>query len=225
MTLHKEGFGTIAVAIVTFIVINVASHYLFGSGLVFDIILGVTATVVFLVTNFFRCPKRHAMKAEGAIISPADGKVVVMEEVMEEEVLKTKVLQVSIFMSPTNVHINWYPINGIIKYVRHHSGKFMKAYLPKSSTENERTSIVIERSNGTQILVRQVAGAMARRIVCYAEEEEKAKQSNQMGFIKFGSRVDLYLPLDVKMDVKIGDKVVGSQTILGWFNDKKQQEG
>lgn len=221
MTLHKEGFSTIAIAIVSFIVINVASHYVFGSGLWFDIILGVTAVLLFLITNFFRCPKRHAVKVEGAIVSPADGKVVVMEEVYEPEVLKCNVLQLSIFMSPTNVHINWFPINGIVKYVRHHSGRFQKAYLPKSSTENERSTILIERDNGTQILVRQVAGAMARRIVCYAEEETKVKQSSQMGFIKFGSRVDLYLPLDVKPVVKIGDKVVGSQTILGWFNDKK----
>lgn len=221
MTLHKEGFGTIAISIVTFIVINVASHHLFGSGMAFDIILGVTALLLFLITNFFRSPKRHAVRVDGAIVCPADGKVVVMEEVYEPELLKCNVIQLSIFMSPTNVHINWFPIGGIIRYVRHHSGRFQKAYLPKSSTENERSSVLIERENGTQILVRQVAGAMARRIVCYAEEDAKVKQSSQMGFIKFGSRVDLYLPLDTELICKIGDKVIGSQTILGWFKDKK----
>ena len=222
MTLHKEGFSTIAITIVTFIVINVVSHYLFGSGLAFDIVLGVSAILLFLVTNFFRCPKRHPVTVEGSIVCPADGKVVVMEEVYEPELLKCNVLQLSIFMSPTNVHINWFPIGGIVRYVRHHSGRFQKAYLPKSSIENERSSVLIQRENGTQILVRQVAGAMARRIVCYAEEEAKVKQASQMGFIKFGSRVDLYLPLDTEIVVKIGDKVRGSQTILGWFNDKKE---
>jgi phosphatidylserine decarboxylase len=120
-------------------------------------------------------------------------------------------------MSVFNVHINWFPIKGVVKYFRHHNGRFMAAYLPKSSTENERTSVVIENEKGTQILVRQVAGAMARRIVCYAEEETNISQGQQMGFIKFGSRVDLYLPLDTRIDVELDQKVSGRQTILGWF--------
>lgn len=216
MTLHKEGISTIAIAIATFIAINSLCYWL-CSETAFNIILFVTIVPTVMVINFFRSPKRHMVKQEGAIIAPADGKVVVIEECFEPEYLKCQCLQVSIFMSIFNVHINWFPINGIIKYFRHHNGKFQAAYLPKSSTENERTTVVIERSNGTQILVRQVAGAMARRIVCYAKENTEATQCSQMGFIKFGSRVDLYLPIGTKIDVKLGDKVTGSQTVLGWF--------
>lgn len=216
MTLHKEGYSTIATAAIIFTIVNVATYY-FCNETIFDIVLGVTVIPFILVINFFRNPNRHTIVNDGAIIAPADGKIVVIEECYEPEVLKCQCLQVSIFMSVFNVHINWFPIKGIVKYFRHHSGDFKAAYLPKSSTENERTSIVIERDNGTQILVRQVAGAMARRIVCYAQEEKAAKQSTQMGFIKFGSRVDLYLPIDTQIDVKLNDKVTGSQTILGWF--------
>lgn len=216
MTLHKEGFATILLSIIIFLAINTVS-YLFLPRVVFYIILAVTAIILFLVINFFRNPRRHSVEADGAILAPADGTVVVIEETYEPEVLKCQCLQVSIFMSLFNVHINWFPIAGRVKYYKHHNGNFMAAYLPKSSTENERSSVVIERPNGTQILVRQVAGAMARRIVCYAEEGKNVKQSEQMGFIKFGSRVDLYLPLGTQIDVKLKDKVTGSQTILGWF--------
>lgn len=218
MTLHKEGITTILVAFLLFCAINVSVYYLVDSTLVFKIVFFVTAIFFFLVTNFFRNPKRHAItNMPGAIIAPADGKVVVIEECFEPEVLKCQCLQVSIFMSVFNVHINWYPISGMVKYARHHYGRFQAAYLPKSSTENERTSVLIEQDNGTKVLVRQVAGAMARRIVCYAKEDYRAKQANQMGFIKFGSRVDLYLPLGTKIDVNIDDKVTGSQTVLGWL--------
>lgn len=216
MTLHKEGFTTIVIATLIFLAINVVC-YIFLPRIAFYILLGITVIVWFLVVNFFRSPSRHVFAAEGAIVAPADGKVVVIEETFEPEVLKCQCIQVSIFMSVFNVHINWYPISGIVKYFRHHNGNYMAAYLPKSSTENERSSVVIERGNGQQILVRQVAGALARRIVCYATEGKLVNQASQMGFIKFGSRVDVYLPLGTQIDVKLKDKVVGSQTILGWF--------
>lgn len=218
MTIHKEGYGTIAVAFLVLIAINVAVYLLSGnstSALQFSFILTLIPTL--LVINFFRSPKREAVVNDKAIIAPADGTIVAIEEVDEPEYLKTKCLQVSIFMSPLNVHINWYPIKGVIKYSKHHSGRFQGAYLPKSSTENERTSVVLQQPDGTQILVRQVAGAMARRIVCYAEENLPAKQGEEMGFIKFGSRVDLYLPLGTKIDVKMDDKTTGRQTIIGWL--------
>ncbi len=217
MTLHKEGLATIVVSIVFFVILNVVV-YSVASSTIFQVTLFVSAVVVCLVTNFFRNPRRRPMTAyPDAVVCPADGKIVVIEEVYEPEVLKCQCLQVSIFMSVFNVHINWYPISGVVKYVRHHYGRFQAAYLPKSSTQNERTSVVIEREDGTKVLVRQVAGALARRIVCYAKEEYTAKQANQMGFIKFGSRVDMYLPLGTKIDVNIDDKVSGSQTIIGWL--------
>lgn len=219
MTLHKEGITTIIVAFLLFAIINVTTfHIAGGNTLVFKLIFFVTAIFFFLVTNFFRNPRRHTIvDSPDAIIAPADGKIVVIEETYEPEVLKCQCLQVSIFMSVFNVHINWYPVSGMIRFARHHYGRFQAAYLPKSSTENERTSVLIEQDNGRKILVRQVAGALARRIVCYAKEEYRAKQANQMGFIKFGSRVDLYLPLGTQIDVKMGDKVTGSQTVLGWL--------
>ncbi|MBR8534729.1 phosphatidylserine decarboxylase family protein [Carboxylicivirga sediminis] len=216
MTIHKEGYGTIIVVLAFLLALNYGIFFL--TGVEVTKFTSLASFVVFaLVLNFFRNPKREAVVQDGAIIAPADGKVVAIEEVEEDEYLKTKCLQVSIFMSVFNVHINWFPIKGIVKYFRHHNGRFMAAYLPKSSTENERTSVVIENEKGTQILVRQVAGAMARRIVCYAEEEKGIEQGQQMGFIKFGSRVDLYLPVDTRIDVELEQKVTGRQTILGWL--------
>lgn len=214
MTIHKEGYKIIFVAIVIFLAINFSIYLFVDSTLVVQVILGITSVAVFLVVNFFRSPKRICSPIDQAIVTPADGKVVVVEEVDEPEFLKVKCMQVSIFMSPLNVHVNWFPMGGIVKYVRHHKGRFMGAYLPKSSTENERTTVVIENENGKQILVRQVAGAMARRIVCYAQENINVEQGEQMGFIKFGSRLDLYLPIDADVKVKIGDKVQGTQTTI-----------
>lgn len=219
MTIHKEGFGTIAVVFVLLSLINAAIGYFVNWNTeVLQLTLLLSVILLFLVVNFFRSPKRDAILNEKAVISPADGKIVAIEEVEETEVLNTKCLQVSVFMSVTNVHINWFPISGVVKYSKHHSGRFMAAYLPKSSTENERTTVVVESDKGKQILFRQVAGAMARRIVCYAKEGEKVSQGTQTGFIKFGSRVDVYFPLDSQIDVKLGQKVIGSQTILGWID-------
>jgi phosphatidylserine decarboxylase len=214
MTIHKEGFKIIFVALVIFVAINTGVLLFTQNITVLQASLIITGILLLLIINFFRSPKRICPKNENAIITPADGEVVVIEEVDEPEYLKTKCMQVSIFMTPFNVHVNWFPIGGLVKFVRHHSGRFMGAYLPKSSTENERTTVVIEHSSGKEILVRQVAGAVARRIVCYAKENTNVEQGQQMGFIKFGSRLDVYLPLDADIKVNIGDKVKGTQTII-----------
>lgn len=179
----------------------------------------LTASIVLylLIVNFFRFPNRVILQDDNSILAPADGKIVVIEETEEPEYFRDKRIQVSIFMNIFNVHINWFPVNGIIKYFKYHKGKYAAAYLPKSSTENERTTIVIGGSNGQTVLMRQIAGAIAKRIVSYAPVGGKARQDRHAGFIKFGSRVDLFLPLDTKIEVKLGQKTVGSQTVIGRF--------
>lgn len=183
-------------------------------------ILGV---LYLLVVNFFRSPKRvfHGDQ-KNAVIASADGTVVALEETFEDEYLHCRVIQLSVFMSVLNVHANWFPVNGEVVYTRHHSGRFMAAYLPKSSTENERSTVVIRTPEGQLVLMRQVAGAMARRIVTYAEPGMEASVEDHMGFIKFGSRVDLFLPLGTEIFASIGDKTIGGITQVGRlrpFND------
>ncbi|MDO4461370.1 MAG: phosphatidylserine decarboxylase family protein [Bacteroidia bacterium] len=217
MRLHKEGYPTIAIAITLFVAVFAACYFTMGLSIATYIILAIFGLFTTLVVSFFRVPHRVTSRMDGAIVAPADGTIVAIEEVDEPEVLKCRCLQVSVFMSVFNVHINWYPISGAIRYYRHHNGNFKAAWLPKSSTQNERSSVVIENEKGVKILVRQIAGALARRIVTYSKEGQNIEQSSQMGFIKFGSRVDLYLPLGTQIDVKLKDKVVGSQTILGWL--------
>lgn len=214
MTIHKEGYRILVVLLLVLVGINVVLAILIGPCLLAVLL---SALIFLPVLNFFRSPNRQPFINDKAIVAPADGKIVVIEEVEEPEFLKGKALQVSVFMNVFNVHINWYPLAGIVRYFRHHSGRFMGAYLPKSSTENERTTVALEHSSGKTVVVRQIAGAVARRIVCYAEEETKAEQGAQMGFIKFGSRVDIYLPLDARIDVALGQKVKGRQTIIGWL--------
>ncbi|BAX79586.1 phosphatidylserine decarboxylase family protein [Labilibaculum antarcticum] len=219
MTIHKEGYGIITVFFLILAAIDALIYFTAGSGLLLNSFLVVTIVFFLLIVSFFRVPKRIPVVGDNLIIAPADGTVVVIEETEELEYFKDRRLQVSIFMSPLNVHINWYPVQGLVKYVKHHSGLFLKAWLPKSSTENERTTIVIEKDEKITVLMRQIAGALARRIVSYSVEGEKVDQSKQEGFIKFGSRVDLYLPLGTKIDVKLRQKVTGSQTIIGRFSD------
>lgn len=214
MTIHKEGYRILVVLLLVLVGINVVLAILIGPCLLAVLL---SALIFLPVLNFFRSPNRQPFINDKAIVAPADGKIVVIEEVEEPEFLKGKALQVSVFMNVFNVHINWYPLAGIVRYFRHHSGRFMGAYLPKASTENERTTVALEHSSGKTVVVRQIAGAVARRIVCYAEEEIKAEQGAQMGFIKFGSRVDIYLPLDARIDVALGQKVKGRQTIIGWL--------
>ena len=184
----------------------------------------VSGTLFLLVLNFFRSPKRR-FKGDvvDAVVSSADGKVVALEEVYEDEYLKTNCIQLSVFMSVFNVHANWFPVNGKVIYTKHHNGRFLAAYLPKSSTENERSTVVIETPDGRKVLMRQIAGAMARRIVTYAEPGDDANIEDHMGFIKFGSRVDLFLPLDTEIFVKLGDKTLGGVTLLGRLNSKSDK--
>lgn len=181
----------------------------------FYVVLAVTGSVYLVIVNFFRCPPRHFEdETSGIVIAPADGKIVCIEEVEETEFLKEKRIMVSIFMSVTNVHANWVPVDGRVKYVRHHEGNFHRAWLPKASTENERATTVITTPDGTDILVRQIAGAVARRIVTYPQVGDEVEVDEHLGFIKFGSRVDTFLPLGSEVLVKMGQRTVGNETVL-----------
>ncbi|HOZ87392.1 MAG TPA: phosphatidylserine decarboxylase family protein [Bacteroidia bacterium] len=216
MKFHKEGYASLLMVLLFSAIIIFISHYFFPAVALahwFSYILSAFLTITIL--QFFRHPSRDFETGENLIISPADGKVVVIEETEEKEYFKDKRLQVSIFMSPINVHVNRYPIGGKVSFFKYHSGKFLAAWEPKSSTDNERTTIVVKHNKGTEILFRQIAGALARRIVWYCKEGDIAQQCGEMGFIKFGSRVDLFLPLGTKLNVKIGDVVIGSKSVIG----------
>jgi phosphatidylserine decarboxylase len=216
MTFHKEGIVSLIIALV-FGAILVSIGSWIGNPILFYLLSAIALVVLIVIIQFFRSPSRNWNKNEKAIIAPADGKVVVIEEVEEAEFLKKKVRQISIFMSPINVHVNRYPIAGEVVYAKYHPGKFLVAWHPKSSTENERTSVAVLNDNGKTILFRQIAGALARRIVMYAKEGHTAKQTDQFGFIKFGSRVDIFIPLDAKVNVKIDEVVKGGITeIASW---------
>ncbi|MBL7916894.1 MAG: phosphatidylserine decarboxylase family protein [Bacteroidia bacterium] len=216
MKFHKEGWPSLFIVLVFSAIITFIAHYFFPEFVIahwFAYLL--SGFLIITILQFFRDPKREFTLGENLIIAPADGKVVVIEETEEGEYFKEKRLQVSIFMSPINVHINRYPIAGKVAFFKYHPGKFLAAWEPKSSTDNERTTVVVEHKNGKKILFRQIAGALARRIVWYCKEGDVATQCQQMGFIKFGSRVDLFLPLGTPLKVKIGDVVKGSQTVIG----------
>lgn len=217
MTIHKEGRQIIAIFFVVFTAINLLAYY-FISNLIVSWVLGLATFLFFLfIVRFFRKPNRTLITDENTVYAPADGTVMVIEETTESEFFKDKRIQVSIFMSVWNVHINWFPIEGIIKYFKYHPGKFLIARLPKSSSENERTSVVIEDNNKRQILVRQIAGIVARRIICYAKEGNEAKQNTELGFIRFGSRVDLFFPIGTKIHVELGQKTKGTQTVIATY--------
>lgn len=218
MKFHREGIPTLLLTIVFGAIITFIAHHFFPTFAIahwFAYLL--SGFLLIVVLQFFRHPTRKHTILDNAIIAPADGEVVVIEEVQENEYFKDKRIQVSIFMSPLNVHVNRYPIAGDVVYAKYHAGKFLVASLPKSSTENERTTVVVKHKNGKSILFRQIAGALARRIVMYSKEGDKATQCGEMGFIKFGSRVDVFLPLDAKVQVKIGQMVKGSQTVVAEF--------
>jgi phosphatidylserine decarboxylase len=216
MKFHREGLPSLFVVVLFSTIITFIAHYFFPEfNIAHWFAYVLSGFLIITILQFFRDPKRTFTIDEGKIIAPADGKVVVIEETEEGEYFKDKRLQVSIFMSPVNVHINRYPIAGKVAFFKYHPGKFLAAWEPKSSTDNERTTVVVEHKNGKQILFRQIAGALARRIVWYCKEGDTAQQCQEMGFIKFGSRVDLFLPLGTKLHVKIGDVVKGSQTALG----------
>ena len=211
---HKEGYKIIFIALVSFIAaLLLADKFIHLAWLKMTVQLLVLFFFV-MILQFFRNPNRKINPNKNSILAPVDGKVVVIEEVFEEEYFKDKRLQVSIFMSPINVHVTRYAASGKIKFSKYHPGKYLVAWHPKASTENERTTVVIETEACGEILYRQIAGALARRIVNYAEEGQEVTQGDDAGFIKFGSRVDIYLPLGTKVDVKLQQKAVGNQTVI-----------
>lgn len=214
MKIHKEGTEIILAVGLGFLVVN-ALTYFYAPEILFYTVLLLTSIPYWIVINFFRSPSRHFQgDTHKTVVSSVDGKVVVVEEVLEDAYFHDKRLQISVFMTVLNVHANWFPVNGIVKHVSHQNGRFMAAYLPKSSTENERSTVVIETPEEVEILVRQIAGAMARRIVTYAEEGDKCHVDDHLGFIKFGSRVDIYLPLGTEVCVKVDEIVTGNQTVI-----------
>ena len=215
MTIHKEGYTTIAISVLFIFVVNASVEYWYGENLWLRWFVYVLSFLLFVtVLQFFRNPSRIFSNGDNLVICPADGKVVVIEETEEGEYFKDKRLQVSIFMSPVNVHINRNPISGIVKFFKYHPGKYLAAWNPKSSTENERTTTVVEHKNGTPILFRQIAGALARRIVWYIKEGDEVVQTEQFGFIKFGSRVDIFLPIGTDVKLVLGQVVKGGITVL-----------
>ena len=215
MNIHKEGYKTIALCALIFGAVNITFFYFFSASMpaVSWIVFGVSLVVMLFIISFFRSPKRNCTVAHHQVICPADGKVVVIEETMETEYFKDKRLQVSIFMSPANVHINRIPMSGKVEYSQYHKGKYLVAWSPKSSTENERHSVVI-KSDSAEILVKQIAGALAKRIVNYLAVGQRVLQGNEMGFIKFGSRVDVILPVGTELNVKLNQQVKGGVTVL-----------
>lgn len=213
--LHHEGTHTLILCGIIFVLVNILCYVLFRLAIPFYAVLATTTVVYIILVNFFRCPIRFFNgDTEGLVIAPADGTIVVLEETLENEYFHDKRIMVSIFMSLLNVHANWFPVDGVIKMVKHEDGNFHKAWLPKASLENERSTVIIETPQGDNIIVRQVAGAMARRIVSYAHENDECYIDEHLGFIKFGSRVDLFLPLDSEICVKQGQKTVGDTTII-----------
>lgn len=214
--LHHEGVHILIVLLVVAVAANLPLWLCVRPFALAIVSTSVWAVLYMLVVNFFRSPKRvFPGDPVDAVVSSADGKVVALEEVFEDEYLHCRCIQLSVFMSILNVHANWFPVNGEVIYTAHHKGRFMAAYLPKSSTENERSTVVIRTPEGQLVLMRQIAGAMARRIVTYAHPGIEASIEDHMGFIKFGSRIDLFLPLSTDIYVKIGDKTIGGVTQVG----------
>lgn len=215
MTIHKEGRRLLIVLFVALVLLNLGVRYAFPEKMLVPNFLLIGSVIFYLlILQFFRNPRVKATINDKHILAPADGKVVVIEEVHEAEYFNAKRKQISIFMSPVNVHVNRTPVSGVVKYFKYHAGQYLVAWHPKSSTDNERTTFVIELQNGIEVLVRQIAGAMARRIKWYVIEGDNLQQGEEFGFIKFGSRVDVILPLDAKVNVAVGDKTKAGSTVI-----------
>ncbi|MBQ9218354.1 MAG: phosphatidylserine decarboxylase family protein [Muribaculaceae bacterium] len=215
--LHREGQNIIIIVLLILIAINAAAMAFIDIKAISITFLVISVVLFALVLNFFRLPRRHFKgdNSDGtAVVSSVDGTVVALEEVYEDEYLHRNCIQLSVFMTVFNVHANWVPVAGTVEYVKHHSGRFLAANLPKSSSDNERSTIVIKTRGGDEILVRQIAGAIARRIVTYVEQDEQVDISDFIGFIKFGSRVDIFLPIDTEIKVKLHDKTWGGETLV-----------
>lgn len=214
MTIHKEGRTFLLFLLITLVVINYGLKATGINETILYLSYLASSVIYLLVLQFFRNPIIKINSNPKYVLAPADGKVVVIEETEETEYLNERRIQISIFMSPLNVHVNRNPVGGIVKYVKYHAGKYLVAWHPKSSTENERTTVVYEMANGVQILTRQIAGAVARRIKYYISENDKVEQGQEFGFIKFGSRVDVFLPLDSQIKVEVDQKAKGGRTVL-----------
>ncbi len=218
ITLHKEGRISIILAVIAaFLLIYTGNEFLSKVVWAKALLYVLAIFILIVILQFFRKPKRRVILNNDLVYAPADGKIVAIEEVEDPEYLHTKVTQVSIFMSPINVHINWIPVSGTVKYFKYHPGRFLVAWHPKSSTDNERTTLVIETRNGHLVLLKQIAGALARRIVHYAKEGDQVTQGKEFGFIKFGSRVDVLLPPEAKIKVDMDQPVTGNRTVLAEF--------
>jgi phosphatidylserine decarboxylase len=218
MTIHKEGYTSIALTVLFLFIVNAVVNYYYPDNNALLWTVYVLSFILFLIVlQFFRHPRRRISPDELHVICPADGKVVVIEETEEQEYFKDRRLQISVFMSPVNVHVNRNPVGGLVKFFKYHPGKYLVAWHPKSSTDNERTTVVIENTLGIPVLFRQIAGALARRIVWYVKEGDEVKQGDQFGFIKFGSRVDLFLPIGTEILVEKGQVVKGGITVLAQF--------
>jgi len=211
---HKEGYKIITITFIIIIAGFLTTDYFLGESVFRWGIYAVLAFFLIMILQFFRNPKRNTQLSDDTLVSPVDGKVVVIEEVFEPEFFNEKRLQVSVFMSPINVHVTRYPISGKVTYSKYHPGKYLVAWHPKASTENERTTVVVENKTFGAVLYRQIAGALAKRIVNYAKSEDNAVQGGDSGFIKFGSRVDLYLPLGTKLNVSLNEKVKGGESVI-----------
>lgn len=219
MIVHKEGRTFLFVLLITLVVLNwTLAYFLPEARAIQNIAIGLSILFYIAFLQFFRSPVFTVSKNEKNVLAPADGKVVVIEETEETEYLKSRRRQISIFMSPVNVHVNRMPVGGSISYFKYHRGKYLVAWHPKSSTENERTTVVTKMKGGTEVLLRQIAGALARRIKCYVKEGLSVEQGQEFGFIKFGSRVDIFLPLDATIKVSIGDVTKGGRTVIAELN-------
>lgn len=216
--IHKEGYGVICINALLWLAVS-ALFFIFCSNMTVNIIVAVVSLgfAVFML-RFFRVPSREPVHGEHLIVAPGDGRVVDIREVREDEFFHSKCIRISIFLSVFNVHVTWAPVSGKVTYYNYHAGRYLIAFHPKASEKNERTSIGIHADCGKMLMFRQIAGILARRIVCYAREGERVEQSEQAGFIKFGSRIDLFLPLDTELLVKKGDAVYGQETVLARFN-------
>jgi phosphatidylserine decarboxylase len=217
MTIHKEGTTIILIVLLIVACLNLIFYRTIHNAYLQALLITITVVFFLLVVWFFRNPERKVLPDESVLLSPADGKIVAIKQVKEEEYFKDTRIQVSIFMSPLNVHVNRYPVSGAVYYFKYYPGKYLVAWHPKSSELNERSTVVVNDSKGREVLIRQIAGFLARRIISYAAVGKHVVQGEELGFIRFGSRVDLFLPLNVKLDVKIGDKVKGNLSVIGKF--------
>jgi phosphatidylserine decarboxylase len=218
MYIHREGIKIVSVSAVIYVAVAALLTWLMAEEIIFlDTLYIAFGLILLWQISFFRVPVRKVNQQADAVVSAADGTVVVIEEVTETEYFNDRRIQISVFMSPFNVHINWFPIEGEVSYVKYHPGKFLFANNPKSSTDNERNTVVVRDKKGREVLFRQIAGMMARRIVCYTTKGKPAPQGGEFGLIRFGSRVDFFVPVDAEVMVKIGDKVQGQKTVLARF--------